>query len=136
MTNKSKNKDIKAIAKNSDSIEIFAKNYINYLSERFFTIDFSKFEKLKNFILKARNQKKTIFIFGNGGSAATASTMANDLGFVILKKTPDETNIVLDFPKQPGKTSSGIVLPADIPQSLQDRAGNIVKELKSQNLIS
>lgn len=87
MTNKSKSKDIKAIAKNSDSIEIFAKNYINYLSERFFAIDFSKFEKLKNFILKARNQKKTIFVFGNGGSAATASTMANDLGFDILKKT-------------------------------------------------
>jgi len=53
-----------------------------------------------------------------------------------LKKTLDETNIVLDFPKQKGKTSSGIVLPADIPQTLQDRAGNIVKELKSQNLIS
>ena len=70
------------------------------------------------------------------------STPANALDareikrFIILKKTPDETNIVLDFPKQDGKTSSGIVLPADIPQSLQDRAGNIVKELKSQNLIS
>ena len=86
MINKSKNRDIKAIAKNSDTIEIFAKNYIHYLSERFSAIDFSKFEKLKNFILKARNQKKTIFVFGNGGSAATASTMANDLGFDILKK--------------------------------------------------
>jgi hypothetical protein len=56
--------------------------------------------------------------------------------FVILKKVTDETNIVLDFEKQPGQTSTGIVLPADIPKSLQDRAGNIVKELKSQNLIS
>ena len=56
--------------------------------------------------------------------------------FVILRKVEDETNIVLDFAKQPGRTSSGIVLPADIPKSLQDRAGNIVKELKSQNLIS
>ena len=55
--------------------------------------------------------------------------------FVILKKVPDETNIVLDFPKQPGKTSSGIVLPGDAPKSLSDQAGNIVKELKSQNLI-
>ena len=26
-------------------------------------------------------------MFGNGGSAATASTMANDLGFDIIKKT-------------------------------------------------
>ena len=68
--------------------------------------------------------------------ATTADNARQIKRFVILKKTPDETNIVLDFPKQPGKTSSGIVLPADIPQSLQDRAGNIVKELKSQNLIS
>jgi len=56
--------------------------------------------------------------------------------FVILKKVQDETNIVLDFAKQPGRTSSGIVLPADIPKALQEKAGNIVKELKSQNLIS
>jgi co-chaperonin GroES (HSP10) len=56
--------------------------------------------------------------------------------FIVLKKVEDETNIVLNFKKQEGRTSSGIVLPADIPKSLQDRAGNIVKELKSQNLIS
>jgi hypothetical protein len=56
--------------------------------------------------------------------------------FILLKKVEDETNIVLNFKKQEGRTSSGIVLPADIPKSLQDRAGNIVKELKSQNLIS
>jgi hypothetical protein len=56
--------------------------------------------------------------------------------FVILKKVPDETNIVLDFAKQPGQTSTGIVMPADLPKTLQERAGNIVKELKSQNLIS
>ena len=56
--------------------------------------------------------------------------------FIILKKTKDETNIVIDFPKQPGKTSSGIILPADVPKTLQEKAGNIVKELKSQNLIS
>jgi len=56
--------------------------------------------------------------------------------FIILRKIPDETNIVLNFDKQEGRTSSGIILPADLPQTLKDRAGNIVKELKSQNLIS
>jgi len=56
--------------------------------------------------------------------------------FIILRKTQDETNIVLDFAKQPGQTSTGIVLPSDIPKSLQEKAGNIVKQLKSQNLIS
>ena len=70
----------------------------------------------------------------------TSTTLPEDAKqikrFVILKKAEDETNIILDFAKQPGRTSSGIILPADIPKSLQEKAGNIVKELKSQNLIS
>ena len=41
--------------------------------------------------MKARKAKSNIFIFGNGGSAATASTMANDLGFDIIKKTKTKT---------------------------------------------
>ena len=56
--------------------------------------------------------------------------------FIILKKMEDETNIVLDFEKQTGRTSSGIVLPSDLPTNLVEKAGNIVKDLKSQNLIS
>jgi len=56
--------------------------------------------------------------------------------FIILKKAEDETNIVLNFEKQPGRTSSGIVLPSDLPNNLVEEAGNIVKNLKSQNLIS
>jgi hypothetical protein len=56
--------------------------------------------------------------------------------FIILKKVEDETNIVLNFEKQAGQTSTGIILPADLPISLQDKAGNIVKELKAQNLIT
>jgi len=56
--------------------------------------------------------------------------------FIILKKVEDETNIVLNFAKQEGQTSTGIILPADLPLSLQGKAGNIVKELKAQNLIS
>ena len=37
--------------------------------------------------------------------------------------------------KQPGgKTSTGIILPADLPQQLQEKAGNIVKELKVTKL--
>ena len=56
--------------------------------------------------------------------------------FIILKKMEDETNIVLNFEKQQGRTSSGIVLPSDLPTNLVEKAGNIVKNLKSQNLIS
>ena len=35
----------------------------------------------------ARDNGNTIFVAGNGGSAATAITMANDIGFDIIKKT-------------------------------------------------
>ena len=31
-------------------------------------------------------KNSTLFVFGNGGGAATAMTMANDLGFDIQKK--------------------------------------------------
>lgn len=55
--------------------------------------------------------------------------------FIIMRKVPDETNITLNYQKQPGLTSDGIILPADAPTSLRDEAGNIVKQLKAQNLI-
>ena len=32
-----------------------------------------------------------MYVFGNGGGAATAMTMANDLGFDVLKKTNKKT---------------------------------------------
>ena len=35
----------------------------------------------------AREGGSTIFVAGNGGSSTTATTMANDIGFDILKKT-------------------------------------------------
>ena len=34
-----------------------------------------------------RNNGSTLFVAGNGGSASTATTMANDIGFDIIKKT-------------------------------------------------
>ena len=34
-----------------------------------------------------RKKSANLFVIGNGGGAATATTMANDLGFDILKKT-------------------------------------------------
>ena len=55
--------------------------------------------------------------------------------FIVMRKLPDETNITLNYQKQPGLTSDGIIIPADAPTSLRDEAGNIVKQLKAQNLI-
>mgnify|MGYP001200651424 FL=1 len=87
MTKKLTKKSINTIATDSKSLEFFAKSYIDYLNELLLSIDFKKIDKLKKILLLARKQNRNIFVFGNGGSAATASSMANDLGFDILKKT-------------------------------------------------
>ena len=87
MIKRSSKNSISKIASSSKSIETFSKFYIEYLNRLLLSIDFNKLDKLKNILLSARKHNKNIFVFGNGGSAATASSMANDLGFDILKKT-------------------------------------------------
>ena len=65
----------------------FYQQYIKYLSDILQKLDKSKIEKVQKLLDYARKKKQTIFIAGNGGAAATSITMANDLGFDILKKT-------------------------------------------------
>jgi hypothetical protein len=57
------------------------------------------------------------------------------LNFIILSKVPDETNIILIGEKNSGTTSAGMVIPENINTKLKNEAGNIIKNLKSQNLI-
>lgn len=54
--------------------------------------------------------------------------------FIILSKKEDETNIVINKQKRDGKTSSGIIY-TNLPTNIKDKVGNIIKELKNQNLI-
>ena len=55
--------------------------------------------------------------------------------FIFLSKIPDETNIVINASKKPDKTSPGIIIPSNSSKTIKDRAGNIIKQLKNQNLI-
>ena len=87
MIKKFPKKNINKLANSSKSLEHFSKSYIDYLNNLLLSIDFSKLKKLSKILLTARKNKNTIFVIGNGGSASTASSMANDLGFDILKKT-------------------------------------------------
>jgi len=82
---------IKEIAKKNNKISEFAVDYFNRLFSIFNNLDLKKLDNLEIVLKKARLNKNNIFVFGNGGSAATASTMANDLGFDILKKTSIKT---------------------------------------------
>ena len=63
------------------------------------------------------------------------TTIGQILDFIILTKIPDETNVIVSHEKNPGLTSAGILYTEDINPSLKKEAGNIIKVLKSQNLI-
>lgn len=56
----------------------FAKDYIYRLNELLNRMDLDKLNEFYEVLLRAQNDS-TIYIIGNGGSAATASHMANDL---------------------------------------------------------
>ena len=87
MIKKFSKKNINKIASSSKSLEHFSRSYVDYLNKLLLSIDFHRLNKLSKILLTARRNKSTIFVIGNGGSAATASSMANDLGFDIIKKT-------------------------------------------------
>lgn len=53
-------------------------DYFKRLSETLDKVDTDTIEKLAGLLMKAREQGNTIFIFGNGGSGATASHVTGD----------------------------------------------------------
>lgn len=65
----------------------FAKNYFINLNKIFSKISLENLNKLEKEFEDLRKKKNTLYVFGNGGGSATATTMANDLGFDIKKKT-------------------------------------------------
>ena len=79
--------NINAAYNSSDRFSEFSKKYFNYLSDIQKNIDSNELDKFAEEFLYAREEGNTIFVAGNGGSAATATTMANDIGFDIIKKT-------------------------------------------------
>lgn len=55
--------------------------------------------------------------------------------FIILSKISDETNVILNTSKKEGETSPGILIPENLDPKFKGEAGNIIKQLKNQNLI-
>jgi D-sedoheptulose 7-phosphate isomerase len=54
------------------------KDYFNRLKDTLDKLDIHAIEKIVNALLKCREEGRTMFIFGNGGSAANASHIAGD----------------------------------------------------------
>ena len=73
--------------KEVSTIGEYSKKYFSYLGKVLESIDENEINKLGDIFEKSRENENTIFVAGNGGSSTTATTMANDIGFDILKKT-------------------------------------------------
>ncbi len=71
----------------SSSAGAFAQGYFTYLKQVLDSISPEAIDLLVTEFEAARDNGNTIFVAGNGGSATTATSMANDIGFDILKKT-------------------------------------------------
>lgn len=78
--------NIERLYKQSKDIKEFIKGYYDYLQTLLNTIDSHAISLFVEELERARREHRTIFIVGNGGSAATASHMANDFGMDVLKK--------------------------------------------------
>ncbi len=78
---------VNTIYSSSNNIAKFSKKYFDYLNNILNQIDNQKIQLFVKHLEKLRKNNSTIFVAGNGGSATTASTIANDLGFDIIKKT-------------------------------------------------
>jgi D-sedoheptulose 7-phosphate isomerase len=56
------------------------KEYIDSLQSTLYNLPMEQIEQVIEVLLEAQQARKTVFIFGNGGSASTASHFACDLG--------------------------------------------------------
>ncbi len=82
--------NLENIYKKEKNASGFIKSYLNYLTQ---LIDKLKVREITEFIdelEKAKNNNNTIFVIGNGGSAATASHIGNDIGMATLKVESEE----------------------------------------------
>jgi len=80
-------KNLKKIPNISKKFSDFSYDYFNYLTKVFFKIKKIDLDILEKEFQKIRVNGYNLFAIGNGGGASTASALANDLGFDILKKT-------------------------------------------------
>ncbi len=78
---------IDKVYKESTCLSEFARGYLGYLKELLDNLEIGPLDQIERELEEARTHGYTIFVCGNGGSATTATTMANDLGIDVVKKT-------------------------------------------------
>ena len=82
--------NVERLFSKADGFKQFANGYFKYLYDLLNQIKISAIETFVEELEDARTNDNTIFLAGNGGSAATASHMANDIGVDVLKKRKSE----------------------------------------------
>lgn len=55
--------------------------------------------------------------------------------YMVLKRLPDETNVILNYDLGTPITEDGLLFPEYIDQTVKDESGNIIKALRAQNLL-
>ena len=78
--------NIELLQNQSNDIHQFIRGYFSYLSDLLKKLDTEEISVVAKELELARERDNTIFLAGNGGSAATASHMANDIGLAAIKK--------------------------------------------------
>jgi D-sedoheptulose 7-phosphate isomerase len=78
--------NIEGLCNRAKSAGEFARGYFDYLKQVLDSIEPASIDKLVQEFESARSSGHTIFVAGNGGSATTATSMANDIGFDVIKK--------------------------------------------------
>lgn len=86
------NKDIKKNL-DSSSFRSFSESYLALNIDLLKNIDLEKLEMIVDLIEKCAKNKGTVYVAGNGGSASTAATFANDVGFDVFKRSSDKKKI-------------------------------------------
>ena len=86
------NKDIKKNL-DSSSFRSFSESYLALNIDLLKNLDLEKLEMIVDLIEKCAKNKGTVYVAGNGGSASTAATFANDVGFDVFKRSSDRKKI-------------------------------------------
>ncbi|MGC8659013.1 MAG: D-sedoheptulose-7-phosphate isomerase [Desulfomonilaceae bacterium] len=68
-----------AVCKCQSAVD-FARDYVKRLTDLLNGLNFEEIDKVVQVLIDAKDRGATIFFLGNGGSAATASHFANDMG--------------------------------------------------------
>lgn len=75
-------------------LKLFVEDYITKLKKLLDQIDSHKIKSIIERLEKTKEQNSRIYVLGNGGSAATASHMVNDLGIGLKRRNLNNLDIM------------------------------------------